>query len=110
MKKLMQANGNWVEGDRFWDRENDIELLIEKLDEGAHILLVAQRRMGKTSLMKEIKRQLNDRYTCLFVDLQKASSAEDAIVEISLALKPYDSLWNKTKDLFSNALTSLPEG
>ena len=56
-KRLKQAHGNWVEGDRFWDRESDIELLIGKLDEGAHILLMAQRRMGKTSLMKEMKRQ-----------------------------------------------------
>jgi hypothetical protein len=78
--------------------------MIKMLDEGAHILLVAQRRMGKTSLMREIKRQLEDRYTCLFVDLQKAQTAEDAIVEISLALKPHNSLWNKTKDLFSNVL------
>jgi uncharacterized protein len=108
-KKLKQAYGNWVEGSRFWDRESDTELLVEKLDEGAHILLVAQRRMGKTSLLKEIKRQLSDRYTCLFVDLQKASTAEDAIVEVSLALKPYKSLWNKTKDLFSNVLNKLAE-
>ena len=106
-KKLIQAYGNWVEGDRFWDRKNDIELLINKLDEGAHILLVAQRRMGKTSLMKEIKRQLDNRYICVFIDLQKASSAEEAIVEISLALQPYKSLWNKTVDLFSNALNKL---
>jgi hypothetical protein len=108
-KKLKQAYGNWVEGDRFWDRESDTGLLIEKLDEGTHILLVAQRRMGKTSLMKEIKRQLNGRYTCLFLDLQKASSAEDAIVELSLVLKPYTSLWSKTKDLFSNVLNKFSE-
>ena len=108
-KKLKQAHGNWVEGDRFWDRESDIALLTEKIDEGAHVLLVAQRRMGKTSLMKEIKRQLASRYICLFVDLQKAMTSEDTIVEISLALKPYNSLWNKTKDLFSNVLSRLAE-
>ena len=106
-KKLTQAYGNWVEGDRFWDRKADTELLINKLDEGAHILLVAQRRMGKTSLMKEISRLLRDRYICLFVDLQKASSAEDAIVEINLALKPHRNLWDKTKELFSNVLDKL---
>lgn len=104
-KRLIQAHGNWVEGDRFWDRESDTELLIEKLDEGAHILLVAQRRMGKTSLMKEIKRLLNKRYTCLYIDLQKASDAEAAIVEISMALQPHTNLWGKTKKLFSNALS-----
>ncbi|MBN2384179.1 hypothetical protein JXQ70_14980 [bacterium] len=47
---LKQAYGNWVEGDRFWDRKDDIKLMIQYLDESAHILLTAQRRMGKTSL------------------------------------------------------------
>lgn len=106
-KKLVQAHGNWVEGDRFWDRVDDTALMIERLDEGAHILLVAQRRMGKTSLMKEVKRLLNNRYTCLFVDLQKAVTAEDAVVAISIALRPHTNLWNKTKGLFANALSML---
>jgi len=106
-RKLKQSLGNWVEGDRFWDREADIALFTKKIDDGAHILLVAQRRMGKTSLMKEVKRQLSDRYTCMFVDLQKASTPEDAIVEISLALKTHKTLWLKTKDLFSNALDKI---
>lgn len=109
-RKLIQANGNVVEGDRFWDREADIELLTSRLAEGAHILLVAQRRMGKTSLMKEIKRRQTDRYTCLFIDLQKAATAEEAIVEISLALKPHKTLWLKTKDLFANALGKIITG
>jgi hypothetical protein len=47
-KKLKQAHGNWVEDDKFWGREKEIELLAGKINEGAHILLVAQRRMGKT--------------------------------------------------------------
>lgn len=107
MEKLKQAFGNWVEGDRFWDREMDTELFMSKIDEGAHILLVAQRRMGKTSLMKEVKRLLNDRYSCLFVDLQKASTAEDAIVELSLALKSHNKLWGNIKELFANALNKI---
>jgi len=104
---MKQAHGNWVEGDRFWDRESDKALMIERLDEGAHILLVAQRRMGKTSLMKEIQRLLADRYTCLFVDLQKAANAADAIVEISMALRPHINLWAKTKTLFANAISTV---
>jgi AAA+ ATPase superfamily predicted ATPase len=73
----------------------------------AHILLVAQRRMGKTSLMREVKRRLGSQYHSLFVDLQKASSPQDAIVELCLAMKPYQTLWGKAKDLFSNALNTL---
>ena len=106
---MKKAYGNWVTGDRFWDRKEDIELLIEKIDDGAQILLVAQRRMGKTSLMKEVERKLNNRYFCFFVDLQKASSAEDAIVEMSLVLKQDSSFWGKIKDLFANALNRVAD-
>jgi hypothetical protein len=36
-RTLVQAHGNWVEGERFWNREHDKALMIERLDEGAHI-------------------------------------------------------------------------
>jgi len=102
--RLTQAHGNWVEGDQFWDREDDITLFAEKLAEGAHLLLVAQRRMGKTSLMREMMRQLDDEYVCLFVDLQKAASAAETIVELALSVRPHRSLWGKAKGVFGNVL------
>ena len=74
---LKMAHGNWVSGDRFWGREIDLELFISWIDAGAHQQLTAQRRMGKTSLMHETARCLQDRYQCLFVDLQKASAPPD---------------------------------
>ena len=40
MKTLKRALGNWVEGDRFWDREAEMELPVEYLAEGAHLLIV----------------------------------------------------------------------
>ncbi len=82
-KRLKQGHGNWVVGEQFWDRETDIDSFIELIDEKAHLLLVAQRRMGKTSLMREVQRRLEDRYLCLFVDLQKAKNGPDAIVELT---------------------------
>lgn len=60
--------------------------------------------MGKTSLMREVALQQEDRYTCVFVDLQQACSAQDAIAELSKALHPHRSLWKRTTELFSNAL------
>jgi uncharacterized protein len=99
-KKLKMALGNWVEGERFWGRETDLKIFIGRIDAGAHQLVIAQRRMGKTSLMKETARQLQDRYLCLFVDLQKSESAPDAIAEISLAVKPHQSLWKKVTGVF----------
>jgi len=102
--ELRQAHGNWVTGDRFWDREEEIELFSRKTREGAHLLLVAQRRMGKTSLMKEISRRLSNEFECVFVDFQNATTPQDAIAELSLALRPHKSLWLRGRELFANVL------
>lgn len=101
---LIRSTGNWVVGDRFWDREVELELFKERLEERAHLLVVAPRRIGKTSLLKEAARQLGDRYLCLFVDFQQASSAADAVVDLSLAVHPHKPLWEKTKNIFQNVL------
>lgn len=107
--KLKRAVGHWVEGDRFWDRDSELELLLEHLSEGAHLLIVARRRIGKTSLMREAARRLEGRFICLQVDLQKSHSPADAIVELCLATRPHGSLWQKTRGVFSNALGTAAE-
>lgn len=107
MKELTQANGNWVTGeDRFWNREHEIELFIERLNEGANLYLIAQRRIGKTSLMREVENRIDDEYICLQLDLQKAKTPEDVIVELSVSTREYSSLWTKTRETFSNILSS----
>ncbi|MBL7180513.1 MAG: ATP-binding protein [Pseudomonadota bacterium] len=109
MKKLKRAVGNYVTGEKFWDREKDIELFKDLLDEGAHILVAAPRRIGKTSLMREVANRVQDRYYCLHVDLQKAESPADAVAELSKATHPYKQLWEKTKGIFKNILSGLKD-
>ncbi len=104
MEKLIRAVGNYVTGDKFWDREEDIELFTELLDDGAHILMAAPRRIGKTSLMREVAIRIQERYYCLHVDLQKAESPADVITELSKSTHPYRNLWSRTKDIFRNIL------
>jgi hypothetical protein len=101
--RLIQAHGNWVAGeDRFWNRATEIDLFIQYLEEGASMHLVAQRRIGKTSLMREVSRRIEDRYICLHVDLQDAHSPLDFIAALSAATHPHRSLWGKTKEIFGN--------
>lgn len=104
MERLQRAVGNYVTGDKFWDREEDIDLFTELLDEGANILMAAPRRIGKTSLMREVGERIADRYYCLHVDLQKAESPADAVAEVSKATHPHKNLWNKTREVFKNIL------
>lgn len=99
-QKLKREVGNWVSGDRFWGREQDIASFAQFLDEGAHLLLVAPRRMGKTSLMREVARRIEHRFTCLFLDLERGSTAADAIVELSLAARPHAGLAKRMGEVF----------
>ena len=82
---LKKAGGNWVDGDRFFDREVELEALMERVVDGRHTLLTAQRRMGKTSLVRETLRRLakKGKFEPLFVDLEDADGTEDAIAEIA---------------------------
>ncbi|MFQ5771658.1 MAG: ATP-binding protein [bacterium] len=110
MTKLKQAHGNWVVGpDKFWNRDFEVASFIEYLNEGANILLVAQRRIGKTSLMKEVSRTIEKDYFCIYIDLQNSFKAEDFVVELSAATHPFHSLWRKTKDVFSNVFNKAAE-
>ena len=85
---LRKAGGNWVAGDQFFDRDIEIEALTERVEDGIHTLVTAQRRMGKTSLVRELLRRLEERgdFEPVFVDLEDASSAADALVEIAAVL------------------------
>jgi len=107
--RLKQAVGNVVSGEAFWDREKDMELFVERIGEGAHILLVAQRRMGKTSLMAKAAEILSEKYICLFVDLEKSRSGMDAMAELSIKMQPHKGIWDKTKEMFSNVLNRVTD-
>ena len=89
-----------MDGDRFFDREVEIEALMERVEDGTHTLVTAQRRMGKTSLVRELLRRLRERgdFETVFVDLEDASSAADAVVEIAAASLHVRGLWTRVKD------------
>ena len=103
---LRKAGGNWVEGDRFFDREAELEALTERVRDGTHTLLTAQRRMGKTSLVREMLRRLKDegRFETIFVDLEGASTPADAVAEIGFQSSAAQGAWGRIKRLFANVL------
>ena len=105
---LPKAGGNWVAGDRFFDREVEVEALMERVVDGVHTLVTAQRRMGKTSLVRELLRRLDERgdVETVFVDLEDASTAADAVVEIAAASLHARGLWTRVKDWVSRSSTA----
>ena len=68
----------------FFDRDAELRLLETKVRSGTHILLAGQRRMGKTSVAKELGRRLQaDGWEFLFVDVEDAASPADVIRDIA---------------------------
>lgn len=103
---LRKAGANWVEGDRFYDRERELEALTERVGDGIHTLLTAQRRMGKTSLVRELLRRLahEGRFETIFVDLEDVSTPEDAIAEIGARSMVVQGAWQRITSGFANTL------
>ena len=104
---LRKAGGNWVEGeDHFFDRKAELEALTERVHDGTHTLLTAQRRMGKTSLVRELLRRLKveGRFETIFVDLEGASTPADAVAEIGFQSRAAQGAWGRIKSLFANVL------
>lgn len=109
---LRKAGANWVEGpDRFYDRETELDALTERVRDGNHTLLTAQRRMGKTSLVRELLRRLREegRFETVFVDLEDAADAADAIAAIGIEAKPVEGAWRRIVSIFSNVLQGVGE-
>ena len=75
----------------------------------SHTLLTAQRRMGKTSLVRELLRVLAERGEVqpIFVDLEAASNAEDAIAEIAVQSRHAHDAWVRIKSGFVNVLRNI---
>lgn len=107
--ELRKAGSNWVDGERFFDREVELASLEERVRDGIHTLLTAQRRMGKTSLVRELPRRLSQAGTheTLFMDLEDAESVEDAVAEFATQAASLQSASQRVMAQFANALRSL---
>ena len=101
---MQKTVGNWVVGGDFFDREAELEALTERVQEGTHTLLTAQRRMGKTSLVRELLRRLKDGGQCetIFVDLESAATPADAVAEIAFESKAVLSVQSRIRQFFAN--------
>ena len=70
------ATGRWVSGEDFFDRERELEVLKTRVRERNHVLLTGQRRMGKTSILRELGSRLkSEGWIFLFADVEGATCA-----------------------------------
>ena len=106
---MRKGGSNWVQGDEFFGREIELEALEERMRDGTHTLLTAPRRMGKTSLVRELLRRLGEtnEFETVFVGLESAINAADAVIELSIRAKSVRGVWNQVKANFANLLKEI---
>lgn len=83
---MKSATGRWVSGDDFFGRDAELRILELRISDRNHVLLTGQRRMGKTSLARELGRRLESQgWVFLFSDVEGASCPEDVVSRIAEA-------------------------
>jgi len=102
---LKSSTGRWVSGDDFFDREPELRILEQRVREGNHVLLTGQRRMGKTSITRELGRRLtaSGGWSALFTDVEDAICPEDVIADIARATHPVRPITSRLDGLASVA-------
>ena len=101
----LRMSSNWVDGERFFDREVELRLLRERVENGTHTLLTAQRRMGKTSLVRELLRRLDEEgeFATVFVDWEGAMDQADAVAEMATQARPLQGVRRRMTSWLRNS-------
>ena len=83
---MRSSTGHWVIGDDFFDREGELEVLESRVRDGNHLVMTGQRRMGKTSILRELGCRLEQKgWVFLFADVEADRSEEDVITSLAEA-------------------------
>ncbi|WP_067050350.1 ATP-binding protein [Methanofollis ethanolicus] len=89
--------GSPATGNDFIDREIETKLILDYLEKD-HILLIAPRRYGKTSVMKKIEHKLSEDDTiCIFLEVEDVSTPSKLLTEMIMGLVSSEKLEKTTK-------------
>ena len=108
---MTSSTGRWVSGPDFFDREAELRILEERVHAGNHVLLTGQRRMGKTSIARELGRRLTESggWVALFTDVEDATCPEDVVADIARAAQPVRPIVSRLGTMARRALGAVEE-
>ncbi len=90
---MRSSTGRWVSGNDFYGRDRELQVLEARVRDRNHVLLTGQRRMGKTSIARELGRRLECKgWVFLFTDIEGATCAEDVVASVAEAVHPVRSI------------------
>ena len=103
---LKKGGSNWVDGDKFFNREHEMRELEDRVQNSTHTLLTAPRRMGKTSILRELHRRIStdEKMDAVFVDLEAAIDPTEAIAELVVRTRSLHNTWHRLANQFGNVL------
>ena len=108
---MTYSTGRWVSGPDFFDREAELRILEERVRAANHVLLTGQRRMGKTSIARELGRRLTESggWVALFTDVSDATCPEDVVADIARAAQPVRPIVSRLGTMARRALRAVDE-
>ena len=116
---MQNITGQPVVGDDLYGRDYELRTLWERLERGEHVLLLAPRRVGKTSLMLELRRQPRPNWHVIYIDVEGAADAADLFADILAQLAGHPTYrrgienipgWQAAKNIFGAANFSVKAG
>ncbi|ALU42970.1 hypothetical protein [Pseudoalteromonas rubra] len=69
--------GQVVRGDKYFPREKDQNKLLRRLRDGSHLLVLAPRRVGKTSMLFYLQDNPPDGYVFLYNIVQSCATEHE---------------------------------
>ncbi|WCN13656.1 ATP-binding protein [Marinomonas mediterranea] len=106
-------SGQVVFGEKYFERRKDEQKVWRYLDRGAHIILLAPRRSGKTSLLRHLEQNPKNDYIFLYTMVQSCTTEQEFYKQIFDQLYDTDFIKNleranqKGKDFLSKVLNSI---
>ena len=98
--------GQVVRGENFFDRKYELEDIWEAVQNGEHSLLVAPRRVGKTSIMHKMLDEPKDGYVVLYMDCEEDNFEHEFWARMFKSLKQEEFI-NKFKSNTTSFYTKL---
>ena len=103
--------GQAVIGDALYGRDYELDRLWEHLEQGEHILMLAPRRVGKTSLMLELHRAPRENWEVIYVDVEGGDGPADCVASILAELAAHPKYRTRFEAIpFSKAVKDVLHG
>lgn len=112
---MQLVTGQPARGENFFPRAKEIEAIWESLSRGENILIAAPRRVGKSSILLNLKDNPRKEFLVLYIIVESADSSEEFFKKLYRALlddKFIDSLkqfFTKSKNLAKTILDKIEE-